>query len=187
MNKNKIVTPNYADKSKKLLFAISVGMAGMCTYQLGPAATDKINFLKYDIDIVNKKGLLVFAVFAVLAFAIIYFVEKYEKKVSVLSKQSVNERSVFLKTFIASLLVWGGLFLLYFPGTGMNDTISSFALFWFFTFQPAMFQLLVYGIFHGIYFLCKNANIAYAIIVIIQILTASYIVSNYLQWLVKKV
>lgn len=169
-----------------LLFAISVGLAGMCTYQLDPAATDKINFLRYDIDIVNKKGLLVFAVFAVLAFAIIYFVERYGKKVSVLSRQSVNERSVFLKTFIACLLVWGGLFLLYFPGTGMNDTINSFALFWFYTFQPAIFQLLVYGTFHSIYFLCKNANIAYAIIVIIQILTASYIVSNYLRWLVKK-
>ena len=92
-----------------LLFAISVGLAGMCTYQLDPAATDKINFLRYDIDIVNKKGLLVFAVFAVLAFAIIYFVERYGKKVSVLSNQSVNERFVFLKTFIACLIVWGGI------------------------------------------------------------------------------
>lgn len=169
-----------------LLFAISVGMAGMCTYQLNPAATDKINFLRYDIDIVNKKGLLVFVVFVVLAYAIIYFVEKYGKKVTVQSKRSVNEKSVFLKTFIACLIVWGGLFLLYFPGTGMNDTINSFAQFWLYTFQPAIFQLLVYGVFHGICFLCKNANIAYATIVIIQILAASYIVSNYLRWLVKK-
>ena len=156
-----------------LLFAISVGIAAMCTYQLNPAATDKINFLRYDIDIVNKKGLLVFAVFVILAYAIIYFVEKYGKRVSVLSKNPVNERSVFKKTFTVCLIVWGGLFLLYFPGTGMNDTINSFAQFWFYTFQPAMFQLLVYGAFQGIYFLCKNANIAYAIIVIIQILAAS--------------
>ena len=89
------------------LFAISVGIAAMCTYQLNPAATDKINFLRYDIDIVNKKGLLVFAVFVVLAYAIIYFVEKYGKKVTVQSKRSVNEKSVFLKTFIACLIVWG--------------------------------------------------------------------------------
>ena len=156
-----------------LLFAISVGIAAMCTYQLNPAATDKINFLRYDIDIVNKKGLLVFAVFVVLAYAIIYFVEKYGKRVSVLSKHPVNERSVFKKTFTVCLIVWGGSFLLYFPGTGMNDTINSFAQFWCYTFQPAMFQLLVYVTFHGIYFLCKNANIAYAIIVIIQILAAS--------------
>lgn len=169
-----------------LLFAISVGIAAMCTYQLNPAATDKINFLRYDIDIVNKKGLLVFAVFVILAYAIIYFVEKYGKRGSVLSKHPVNERSVFLKTFTVCLIVWGGLFLLYFPGTGMNDTINCLMGFWQNTLQPAMFQVIIYGVFQGIFFMCKNATIAYAIIVILQIFAASYVVANYLRWIARK-
>lgn len=169
-----------------LLFAISVGIAAMCTYQLNPAATDKINFLRYDIDIVNKKGLLVFAVFVILAYAIIYFVEKYGKRGSVLSKHPVNERSVFLKTFTVCLIVWGGLFLLYFPGTGMNDTINCLMGFWQNTLQPAMFQVIIYGVFQGIFFMCKNATIAYAIIVISQIFAASYVVANYLRWIARK-
>lgn len=169
-----------------LLFAISVGIAAMCTYQLNPAATDKINFLRYDIDIVNKKGLLVFAVFVILAYAIIYFVEKYGKRGSVLSKHPVNERSVFLKTITVCLIVWGGLFLLYFPGTGMNDTINCLMGFWQNTLQPAMFQVIIYGVFQGIFFMCKNATIAYAIIVILQIFAASYVVANYLRWIARK-
>ncbi len=34
--------------------------------------------------------------------------------------------------------------------------------------------------------MCKNATIAYAIIVILQIFAASYIVANYLRWIARK-
>ena len=37
-----------------LLFSFSVGIAGMCTYQLNPVAVDKGGFLRYDIDLVNE-------------------------------------------------------------------------------------------------------------------------------------
>ena len=59
-----------------LLFSFSVGIAGMCTYQLNPVAVDKGGFLRYDIDLVNERGLLVCAILSIMAYLLITVVDK---------------------------------------------------------------------------------------------------------------
>ena len=169
-----------------LLFSFSVGIAGMCTYQLNPVAVDKGGFLRYDIDLVNERGLLVCAILSIMAYLLINVVYKGAHQTNVATMKPYNENRVFWSTFIIYSFLLGILLALYFPGTGMNDTINCLMGFWQNTLQPAMFQMIIYGIFQGIFFMCKNATIAYAIIVILQIFAASYIVANYLRWIARK-
>ena len=152
-----------------LLFSFSVGIAGMCTYQLNPVAVDKGGFLRYDIDLVNERGLLVCAILSIMAYLLITVVDKGAHQTNVATMKPYNENRVFWSTFIIYSFLLGILLALYFPGTGMNDTINCLMGFWQNTLQPAMFQMIIYGIFQGIFFMCKNATIAYAIIVILQI------------------
>ena len=90
-----------------LLFSFSVGIAGMCTYQLNPVAVDKGGFLRYDIDLVNERGLLVCAILSIMAYLLITVVDKGAHQTNVATMKPYNENRVFWSTFIIySFLGW---------------------------------------------------------------------------------
>ena len=83
-----------------LLFSFSVGIAGMCTYQLNPVAVDKGGFLRYDIDLVNESGLLVCVILSIMAYLLIAVVDKGAHQINVATMKPYNENRVFWSTFI---------------------------------------------------------------------------------------
>lgn len=81
------------------------------------------------------------------------------------------------------ILVWSLFFLVFFPGTAMNDTIYILGNPWELSAQhPILYNLYTYGLFSlGKWLLNPNAGLA--IIAFVQILVFSYVLSSIISYL----
>ena len=86
-------------------------------------------------------------------------------------------------TLVATLVSFGITFLLFYPGTAMNDTITSTINPYTSTQHPIAFQIILTNIYQFIYQLTGHLAFSVAVITGLQVLVASLIWSYVVRWL----
>lgn len=89
----------------------------------------------------------------------------------------------FVVTLVATLVSFGITFLLFYPGTAMNDTITSTLNPYTSTQHPIAFQIILTNIYQFIYQLTGHLAFSVAVITGLQVLVASLIWSYVVRWL----
>lgn len=89
----------------------------------------------------------------------------------------------FVVTLVATLVSFGITFLIFYPGTAMNDTITSTINPYTSTQHPIAFQVILTNIYQFIYQLTGHLAFSIAVITGLQVLVASLIWSYVVRWL----
>ena len=92
-------------------------------------------------------------------------------------------RQFFWTTLVITSISFGLVLLLFYPGTAMNDTISSSILPISSTLHPVAFQWVLGQIFGFVYGLTGHMALAAAVITALQVITAVLIWSYLVCWL----
>ncbi|MDO5132522.1 MAG: DUF6020 family protein, partial [Eubacteriales bacterium] len=95
---------------------------------------------------------------------------------------------VFLRSFLLCIVFWFILFLVFFPGAGMNDTVNGLmSPYLAGNMQPFLYQTYVHYIFtFGKVLFHGNGTMAYALLTVIQILFCAFCVSYSAVWLFRR-
>lgn len=106
-------------------------------------------------------------------------------------KKQVDKTSgnkVFLRSFLLCIMLWFILFLVFFPGAGMNDTVNGLmSPYLEGNMQPFLYQTYVHYIFKfGQLLFHGNGTLAYALLTVIQILFCAFCVSYSAVWLFRR-
>lgn len=99
-----------------------------------------------------------------------------------------NGNKVFLRSFLLCIVFWFILFLVLFPGAGMNDTVNGLmSPYLEGNMQPFLYQTYVHYIFKfGQLLFHGNGTLAYALLTVIQILFCAFCVSYSAVWLFRR-
>ena len=89
----------------------------------------------------------------------------------------------FVVTLVATLVSFGITFLLFYPGTAMNDTITSMINPYTSTQHPIIFQIILTNIYQFVYQLTGHLALSVAVITGLQIVAASLIWGYVVRWL----
>lgn len=95
------------------------------------------------------------------------------------------DKYVFVRSFLMVMVCWGIWFWVYFPGTGMNDTINCIMSFHNDN-QTLIYQLIIYYGINGLTKLTSNMTISYALMTFAQMVLMSLIVAWIAKWLCNK-
>lgn len=136
--------------------------------------------------------ILFLILFLVLYGGTMVFVEKVFPKVQCafhnygIKQNSWSKRSVFWCTFFFLFAIWFFFFLVFYPGTAMNDTIYILRNPKELCYQhPVLYILYTYA-FYRIGVACGNPSLGLALLSLVQTLAMDYVVSYAITYLYKK-
>ena len=171
------------------------------TVKVYPVAIDKHNFLNYSLTFDIKQDWNIWIAGILTAGLAVVLLFRYMTKTSVTGiaeirtfeneKEAADERSVqkkiFRFSFLCNVIVWGCVLLLFFPGTGMNDTvfcmkspINSAQI------QPLIFEAAVYWGMRLFGMLTGSSVAAHALLVLLQLVFCAWAAAYAVAWLYGK-
>ena len=102
--------------------------------------------------------------------------------------EKTSGNRVFKRSFLLCIVFWAILFLVFFPGAGMNDTVNGLmSPYLAGNMQPFLYQTYVHYIFtFGKVLFHGNGTMAYALLTVIQILFCAFCVSYSAVWLFRR-
>lgn len=139
-----------------------------------------------DIKLFTLYNLFIFIIFNIFFNVLFRYVDKKLCKIQIYnSNMDYKSRKFFWKVFFTLILAWSVWFWLYFPGTGMNDTINCITSYQNNN-QTFVYQMIIYYGINGLTKLTHDMTTAYAILTIVQMVLMSLIISWVIDWLKKK-
>lgn len=140
-----------------------------------------------NVSIFTIKNLVIFIVLFLLCNCVFQWLLKFVVTIEIRDKDCLEKshRMVFIQAFILNIVCWGVWFWLYFPGTGMNDTINCIMSYRNDN-QPLVYQLFIYYGIHGLTKFTSNMTNSYAILTAVQMGVMSFVIAWIAKWLCKK-
>ena len=167
-------------------FSLCLSLIGVLTVSFFEPSLRKDIMQGLNVKIFSFEYFILFILLAIAFYILFERIDGLIYKINIYQVKTIDGNPrVFIKVFVINTACWGLWFWLYFPGTGMNDTINCIMSFHNFN-QTLIYQLIIY---YGIRFLTKlthNMTIAYAILVVVQMLVMSLIIAWVISWLSKK-
>jgi hypothetical protein len=155
---------------------------------LGHIRTEGVLRAGIDDNYMTSFGMADFVIFIVLSIAVYLLIAAFRKWcIPVISKglktlnieclESFFDNCFRVKIFSVIFICWFFFFLVFYPGTAMNDTINICSAPNLLTNQhPAMYVFYTY-FFYKIGLLCNNPNLGLALLSIFQIVWMDYVVT----------
>lgn len=169
-----------------LLYAVIIAAVITLTkiYYTSALKLDVMSILH--LPIFNAKNIAIFLTIAVIAFC--GLVKMWPKFCAFAARQYYKrggQSNIFLHSFFLNIVCWGVWFLVYFPGTSMNDTINMIRSPRN-NMQPLVYQAVIYYGIHSLTWVTQNIIAAFAIMVIVQLIALSLAVAWIIRWLSQK-
>lgn len=178
-----------SDKRTKIIlgiysfvFALAAMLTASCYHQF----VDKWHFLDYTRTILTPLHILVFAASFVVCFIVSSIINRK------LNAQhefcSFNKRLapwIGISSFLLNMVIWGIMFLTYYPGVAMNDTVNCF-MEEKSNMLPVVFWFVVRHSFGMLTNLTSDPILSYAIITFVQMTIFSIVAAHFCAWLCKK-
>lgn len=176
----------------ELIVSLLVSLIINLSIQLNPLILQwgnksiNISFSLISISFLLRTIILSLFVFLFLTVIIKYLQGKnvYYNDTNIYGKPNI----VFIRTFTICTISWGICFLVFYPGTGMNDTINGIiSPFIAGNMQPFFYQAYVHYVFKiGQWLFNGNGAYSYSLLTIIQILFSAFCVAFNTKWLYEK-
>lgn len=173
-----------------LVCTLIISIFLVMTAKVYPVAIDKWNFLNHSLSFGFQEdwkfwlaGFLAAGLAVILPFVCI-------SKISVTRTEENDllvQKKIFWFSFILNVVVWGCVWLLLFPGTGMNDTVFCMkspvdAA----QVQPLIFELILYWGMRLFGKLTGSAIAAYAALTLLQLLFCAWTAAYAVAWIYGK-
>ena len=168
-----------------ILFSVCLSLVGVLTILLFESSLSKNVLQGLNVDFFTLGHFVLFILLIIGFYVLLRLADKLVCSISVYKEDAVEHKMIVLKVFIINIFFWGIWFWVYFPGTGMNDTINCIMSTGNDN-QTLVYQLIIY---YGIQIFTKLTNsmiTAYAILVIAQMILMSIIIAQLVSWLNKK-
>ncbi len=168
-----------------ILFSVCLSLVGVLTILLFESSLSKNVLQGLNVDFFTLGHFVLFILLIIGFYVLLRLADKLVCSISVYKEDAVEHKMIVLKVFIINIFFWGIWFWVYFPGTGMNDTINCIMSTGNDN-QTLVYQLIIY---YGIQIFTKLTNSmikAYAILVIAQMILMSIIIAQLVSWLNKK-
>lgn len=161
------------------------------TWKVYPIAIEKNRFLEYSIRFSFRedwKAWLIAVIFAGLAVKYLF---AFVTKTSVIREADKDfvqkQKRLFWVSFILNCMSWGSVFLLFFPGATLNDTINCMmSPVEASGMQPLIFELIVYWGLWILERLTGNMFLAYAVLTFGQMLFCAFAAAYAIAWIYGK-
>lgn len=171
-----------------LLYSILFGVIVICTKEVFPASLALWNgseCLKHNLNFISIPNLFIFIISFLFSFHILNVLLHVDLNNKITQNQTVAfPQNIFIFSFVFNMIIWGIWLLVYFPGTGMNDTINALISPTGTDIQPIIYQFMISFLIHNLGTLLGNPTWGYATTVILQMLLMSFVISYILAWLV---
>lgn len=168
-----------------MVFSVCLSLVGILTISFFSPSLSKDVIQGLNTKVFSLEYFALLILFVVIFYVSFQLIDRLIRKSNIYKADSVQEnQKIFIKVFIINLACWGLWLWVYFPGTGMNDTINCIMS--FHNNQPLIYQLIIY---YGIQFFTKLTNsmtTAYALLVGIQMILMSMTLALIISWLNKK-
>lgn len=140
------------------------------------------------VNFISLFSVSIYILFVVVVFFLLQkgYIKIITSSLKFISVQPVRKYSFFRLSFLFNFFCWGIWFLTYYPGTGMNDTISLLMEPYSNSIPPLIYQMLIwYAMKFSMYFF-HNMTLAYGWIVIMQMVFNAAVLAYVTNWLSKK-
>ncbi len=168
------------------MFSCCLSLIGVLTICFYKSSLSKNVMQGLNVRVFTFFHLLMLILGVIVFYKLLLLADRLVRKNSIY-RPNISERdhNIFGKVFLINMASWGIWFWVYFPGTGMNDTINCIMSYHNDN-QTLIYQLLIY---YGIQVFTKitnNMTIAYAILVIAQMVLMAMTIAFLVSWLDNK-
>lgn len=179
-----------------LICTVVIAVFIVMTVKVYPVAIDKQNFLNYSLTFHVIEDWKIWFAGILTAGAVVVVLFRYAAGISVVRATDISEdtedelfvqKKIFRFSFLCNIVVWGCALLLFFPGTGMNDTVfcmkspvNSAQI------QPLIFEAVVYWGMRLFGMLTGNSIAAHAMLVLLQMLFCAWTAAYAAAWMYRR-
>ena len=181
------MVPDKRAKIILVIYSFVFALAAMLTASCYRQFADKWHFLDYTFTILTPLHILVFAASFVSCFLGSNIINtKLSSQHGFRSFDKHRAPRIGIISFLLNMVIWGIMFLTYYPGVAMNDTVNCF-MEEKSDMLPIVFWFVVRRTFQALVSFTSDSILSYAIITFVQMAFFSLVAAHFCAWLCKKV